>query len=206
MTAHKYLRSVLSPGGITRSSLKIMGNAESTQPAIPQPPPIIPPPPVIPPPPAKPAPPKPDEKRCIACVNYHLHDHPSVLAEGANLQTFFYPEDSVREKYEGILIKGLPEWFGRLKFRSGATYQGGFRAGEFNGFGHYIMEGQYEYLGGYNNGKKEGYGRETVVTSWGGREEYVGGWKDDVKHGEGMKNGREWVRFYMGSQLQAMNY
>ena len=177
-------------------------------PTIPAPPPLIPPPPVIPPPPAKPAEPpqKPAEKRCVACINYHLHDHPSVLTTGANLQTYYYPADSVREKYDGILIKELPEWFGRLKFRSGATYQGGFRAGEFNGFGHYVMEGQYEYLGGYSDGKKEGYGREIIVTSWGGREEYVGGWKDNEKHGEGLKNGREWVRFYMGNQLQALSY
>src|SRR5437762_3009444 len=121
--------------------------AASSQPDVPQPPPIIPPP-------AKgkaAAPPLPIEQRCIACLNYHHHDHPSILTEGANFQTMFYPVDSPREKYEGILIKGLPEWFVRLKFRSGATYEGGFRAGEFNGFGHYVVEGQYEYLGGYND-------------------------------------------------------
>jgi 1-phosphatidylinositol-4-phosphate 5-kinase len=118
----------------------------------------------------------------------------------------FYPPDSPREKYEGILIKGLPEWFGRLKFRSGAAYEGGFRSGEFNGFGHYVVEGLYEYLGGYNEGKKEGYGREITVDARGVREEYVGGWKDNVKHGEGLRNGREWVRYYQGNQLQTMNY
>ena len=176
--------------------------AASSQPDVPQPPPIIPPP-------AKgkaAAPPLPIEQRCIACLNYHHHDHPSILTEGANFQTMFYPVDSPREKYEGILIKGLPEWFGRLKFRSGATYEGGFRSGEFNGFGHYVVEGQYEYLGGYNDGKKEGYGREITVDAWAVREEYVGGWKDNVKHGEGLRNGREWVRYYQGNKLQGMNY
>lgn len=129
-----------------------------------------------------------------------------MVAGGANHQTYFYPEDSPRERYDGIMIKGLPEWFGRLKFRSGALYEGGFRAGEFNGFGHYVMEGKYEYLGGYNEGKKEGFGREIAVSAPGVREEYVGGWKDNEKHGEGLKNGREWVRYYMGSQLQTLTY
>ena len=178
----------------------MMGVAAS-QPAEPQPPPIIPPPP-----PPQPAPPTPLEQRCIACLNYHHHDHPSVLTQGANFQTMFYPAESPREKYEGILIKGLPEWFGKLTFRSGAKYEGGFRAGEFNGFGHYVVEGQYEYLGGYNDGKKEGYGREITVGAWGAREEYIGGWKDDKKHGEGLKNGREWVRHYLGELVQTINY
>ena len=169
------------------------------------------PPPAQPPPPPPPPPPKPVEapieQRCVACLNYHYHDHPSVVAEGANHQTYFYPEDSPRERYDGIMIKGLPEWFGRLKFRSGAKYEGGFRAGEFNGFGHYVMEGKYEYLGGYNEGKKEGFGREIIAANaWGVREEYVGGWKDNEKHGEGLKNGREWVRYYMGSPLQTVAY
>ena len=183
-----------------------MGVLLSTQPQ-PQPPPIIPPP--APPPPAQkkpPPPPKPDEQRCYACINYHLHDHPSIIPEGANFQTFFYPAESPREKFEGIIIKGLPEWYGRLTFKSKAAYEGGFRAGEFNGFGHYVVEGTYEYLGGYTDGKKEGYGREIIVKEGGVREEYLGGWKEDVKHGEGLKDGREWLRFYLGQQLQSILY
>jgi len=180
-----------------------MGAVLSAPPAA-QPPPIIPAP--EPPKPApKPPPPKPPEQRCYACMNYHLHDHPSILTTGANFQTYFYPDDSPRERYEGIMINQLPEWFGRLTFRSKAAYEGGFRAGEFNGFGHYVMEGAYEYLGGYTDGKKEGYGREITITG-GVREEYVGGWKQDEKHGEGLRNGREWVRFYLGRQLQAITY
>jgi hypothetical protein len=61
-------------------------------------------------------------------------------------------------------------------------------------------------LGGYNEGKKEGYGREITVDSSGKKEEYVGGWKEDAKHGEGLKNGREWVRYYLGTQLQIMAF
>jgi len=127
--------------------------------------------------------------------------------DGANFQQYFYPEDSDRKEYNGILIKNLPEWFGRLVFRSGAQYEGGFRAGEFNGFGHYVVENKYEYLGGWNDGKKEGFGREIFVSEVGLREEYVGGWKDNLRHGEGLKNGREWVRYYMGNQLHGFgNY
>lgn len=99
------------------------------------------------------------------------------------------------------MIADVPEWFGRLTFRSGAAYEGGFRAGEFNGFGHYVVENQYEYLGGWNDGKKEGFGREVTIDGFGAREEYVGGWKDDQRHGEGWINGRDWVRYYMGSRV-----
>src|SRR3981189_76903 len=155
----------------------------------------------IPAPPAAKMAAPPLEQRCIACLNYHYHDHPSVLAKGANFQTFVYPADSPRDKFDGIMIAGIPEWFGRLTFRSGAAYEGGFRAGEFNGFGHYVVENQYEYLGGWNDGKKEGFGREVKIDFSGAREEYVGGWKDDQRHGEGWINGRDWVRYYMGSQV-----
>jgi len=171
--------------------------------------PEIPPQPTIPPPPPPvtlPLPPKlqplPIEQRCIACLNYHYHDHPSVKGESAGAITVKnYPDDSPRLKFEGIILKDQPEWFGRLTFRSGAVYEGGFRAGEFSGYGRYYEEGKYEYLGGYSNGKKEGYGREILHCSW-GKEEYLGGWKDGVKHGEGLKNQREWVRYYMGTQVQ----
>ena len=104
------------------------------------------------------------------------------------------------------MIKGVPEWYGRLKFRSGATYEGGFRGGEFNGFGQYSKDGKYEYVGGYNDGKKEGLGREVTTDDKGVSEDYVGGWKDDRRHGEGLRNGKEWVRYYLGTQLQVISY
>lgn len=129
-----------------------------------------------------------------------------MITEGINVQTFYYPPDSPRERYDGIMVKGLPEWYGKLKFRSGAAYEGGFRAGEFNGFGHYVVEGHYEFLGGYKDGKKEGYGREIIVNASGVREEFLGGWKEDLKHGDCLKDGREWVKFYMGNQLRVLTY
>ena len=209
-------------------------NMSAIEPQIPPPPPVIPPPPVVPPPVVpppvvpppvvpppvetpiekpvekaveKPAPTSwilPTEQRCIACLNYHHHDHPSVLTEGANFQTYTYPTDSPRDKYVGIMFKGQPEWYGRLTFKSGAVYEGGFRAGEFNGNGHYIKDGKYEYIGGYSGGKKEGYGRESTVDAKGGPDVYVGGFKGDERHGEGTKNGNEWVTYYMGSQLPVL--
>lgn len=183
-----------------------MGTAASAplpQPVVQHPPPQQPvaPQPQPPPPKPMPAPPPPIEQRCIACLNYHHHDHPSVLLKGANFQIHSYPAEHARERFEGIMISGLPEWFGRLTFRSGAAYEGGFRAGEFNGYGQYVVEGQYEYLGGWNDGKKEGFGREVTVDQWGNREEYIGGWKDDHRHGDGWINGRDWVRYYLGSRL-----
>jgi len=151
-------------------------------------------------PPSKPAA-KPVEQRCIACLNYHYHDHPSVLAPGANFQSRAYDALSPREKFEGILIDNTPEWYGRLVFRSGAVYEGGFRSGEFHGFGHYVAGELYEYIGGFKEGKKEGFGQEVCVNQWGAREEYVGGWKEDKRHGDGWINGRDWMRYYMGNAL-----
>jgi len=66
--------------------------------------PEIPPQPTIPPPPPPvtlPLPPKlqplPIEQRCIACLNYHYHDHPSVKGESAGAITVKnYPDDSPR--------------------------------------------------------------------------------------------------------------
>jgi hypothetical protein len=162
-------------------------------------PPAPPPEPEIPPPPEPPPPPP-----CFACLNYHVHDHPSVVTEGANFQRHIYPNESVREKFEGIVISETPEWFGKLTFRSGAVYEGGFRSGEFNGFGHYVVVGRYEYLGGFNEGKKEGFGREITADASGAREEYVGGWKDDKRHGEAWINGRDYVRYYMGTKIPAV--
>lgn len=203
------------------------------QPQIP-PPQIPPPPPVIPPPPLSlatpveksvekpaekpvekpveapvmiPAPTAwivPTEQRCIACLNYHHHDHPSVLTEGANFQSYTYPPESPRDKFVGIMYKGQPEWYGRLTFKSGAVYEGGFRAGEFFGNGHFIKNAQYQYIGGYCDGKKEGYGRETAVDATGAPDVYVGGFKGDERHGEGIKNGKNWVQYYMGSQIQML--
>lgn len=182
-----------------------MGQSPSTPAPAPQPQPlhVVQPQILLPPQPQVPSPPKPVPitQQCIACLNYHHHDHPSVITNGANFQTHLYPEDSARDKFEGIMISGTPEWFGKLTFRSGAVYEGGFRAGEFNGFGHYIVTNQYEYLGGFNEGKKQGFGREVMVDAWGVREEYVGGWKDDQRHGEGWINGRDYVRYYMGTKL-----
>ena len=195
-------------------------SAPAPEPQIPPPPPVIPPPPpqveqpvvppVVPPvqkPVEKPAPTSwilPTEQRCIACLNYHHHDHPSVLTEGANFQTYTYPNDSPRDKFVGIMFRGLPEWYGRLTFKSGAVYEGGFRAGEFNGNGHYVKDGKYQYIGGYCDGKKEGYGRETTVDAVGAPDVYVGGFKGDERHGEGVKNGKNWVQYYMGSQIQVL--
>ena len=192
-------------------------NMSAPEPQIPPPPPIIPPPP---PPPVeipvaepvekpveKPAPTSwilPTEQRCIACLNYHHHDHPSVLTEGASFQTYTYPNDSPRDRFVGIMFRGQPEWYGRLTFKGGAVYEGGFRAGEFNGNGHFVRDGKYQYIGGYCDGKKEGYGRETTVDAAGGPDVFVGGFKGDERHGEGVKNGKDWVQYYMGSQIQVL--
>jgi len=191
-------------------------NMSVPEPQIPPPPPVIPPPPLpleaavekpAEKPAAKPAPTSwilPTEQRCIACLNYHHHDHPSVLTEGANFQTYTYPAESPRDKYVGIMFRGQPEWYGRLTFKSGAVYEGGFRAGEFFGNGHYVRDAKYQYIGGFCDGKKEGYGRETAVDAAGAPDVYVGGFKGDERHGEGIKNGKDWVQYYMGAQIQVL--
>ena len=83
--------------------------------------------------------------------------------------------------FEGKLVNGLPDGYGKQNFPNGDEYLGYFIKGKRNGTGKMYRPNGYSYHGDFENNKMTGYG---VMTYHNG-EEYRGQFKNGLHHGRG---------------------
>lgn len=102
-------------------------------------------------------------------IKFSLNENKSSarLADGSN--------------FEGSLINGLPEGYGKQTFPNGDEYLGYFIKGKRNGTGKMYKPGVSSYHGDFENNKITGYG----VITYDNGEEYRGQFRNGAYHGKG---------------------
>ena len=83
--------------------------------------------------------------------------------------------------YEGNIINGIKDGFGKLKFKDGTIYEGEFKDDKYNGKGKIIYSDNSEYEGEFHNNLKEGQG----IFKWADGKIFEGEFKNDKKNGKG---------------------
>lgn len=108
--------------------------------------------------------------------------------------------------YEGEVLNGKPDGYGKMMFSNGNIYEGFFLNGKRGGkgrftwssgafyegvwvqdlredeHGHQLFSDGSVYDGGWKAGKRDGYGAQ----EWKDGRMYVGEWKDDKRNGQGI--------------------
>lgn len=85
-------------------------------------------------------------------------DHRSNLVEVTLKGTVIYPEGSIYKRYEGPLVGGVPQGFGRMFFANGEIFVGMFENGLRNGPGTLNQLNDVTLKGTWVNDKMEGEG------------------------------------------------
>ncbi|KAG2433134.1 hypothetical protein HYH02_012835 [Chlamydomonas schloesseri] len=133
-------------------------------------------------------------------------------------------EAVVSTSYEGSVdAQGRWDGHGRVSFKSGATYDGAWRAGRMHGHGKFVFpdgisyEGEFQdnqltgtgvytwpsgaqYEGTVVRGQRQGRGRLSFTKS---AAVYEGEWRDGLRHGQGvLYNNAQRTSYYRGQWLE----
>jgi hypothetical protein len=84
-------------------------------------------------------------------------------------------------KYVGEWLGGKKHGFGRLVFKDGSYYEGGFSDGLYHGNGTLFLTDTSRYVGQFAANLKNGVGKET----WKNGDMYSGSYSENQRHGKG---------------------
>ena len=113
--------------------------------------------------------------------NVHIKNHLGSeikLARNEKRESHVLPDKS---RFEGELVNGLPENYGKLIMPNGDEYLGYFIRGKKNGTGRLQKNKGFLYHGDFENNRINGYG----VMKHPNGEKYTGFFKNGSYHGEG---------------------
>ena len=92
-----------------------------------------------------------------------------------------YIEDHDNGRYEGNIIEGKREGFGKYFYSNGEIYEGEFQNNLKNGKGKYLFYNKDIYEGDYKNGKIHGKGKYLYIEG----DSYEGEYKNGHRDGQG---------------------
>lgn len=91
-------------------------------------------------------------------------------------------ENGDTTSYKGFIVEGKKEGKGIQRYKSGAIYDGNWKAGMFSGTGTMTWPSKASYEGGWLDGKREGFG---VYTYPDRKSRYQGNWSNNLPVGSG---------------------